>query len=118
MTMSMANGSNRIAQRVSRNLVTITVVAAGLFLLAPTPVRAGTILNQVSKFLASDGATGDQLGESIAVSGATAVVGAWLDDDNGNTSGSAYVFNLQPADLNSDGVVDGVDLAMLLNNLG
>ena len=47
---------------------------------------------QVTKLLASDGATGDVFGTSVAVSGATVLVGARLDDDNGSRSGSAYVF--------------------------
>ena len=32
------------------------------------------------------------LGYSVAIAGDTIVVGAWLDDDNGSASGSAYVF--------------------------
>ncbi len=52
---------------------------------------AGT-LNENAKLLASDGAAGDHFGNSVAVSGSTVVAGAWADDDNGNQSGSAYVF--------------------------
>ena len=45
------------------------------------------------KSVASDGAASDYFGYSnIAVSGDTAVVGAYLDDDSGSASGSAYVF--------------------------
>lgn len=39
-----------------------------------------------------DGAAGDYLGVSVAVSGAHVVIGALQDDDNGTDSGSAYVF--------------------------
>ena len=49
-------------------------------------------LTQTAKLTASDGAAGDQFGESVAVSGDTVVVGALFDDDNGTSSGSAYVF--------------------------
>ena len=49
---------------------------------------------QVSKLTASDGAEFDFFGESVAVSGTTAVVGASRDDDAANDSGSAYYFNL------------------------
>ena len=47
------------------------------------------------KLLASDGATYDYFGVSVAVSGAVAVVGAYQDDDAGTASGSAYVFEQQ-----------------------
>ena len=49
-----------------------------------------------SRFTASDGAGGDQFGSAVAVDGGTAVVGAPQDDDNGDNSGSAYVFTRQP----------------------
>ncbi len=45
-----------------------------------------------SKLTASDGASGDQFGSSVAIDGDTAIVGAYWDDDNGNNSGSAYIF--------------------------
>ena len=48
---------------------------------------------QIAKLLPSDGAAGDRFGESVAISGTTAVVGAWHDDDNGSGSGSAYLFD-------------------------
>ena len=55
-------------------------------------VRSGTTWTQQAKLLASDGAAGDEFGFSVAVSGDTAVVGAFRDDDKGTESGSAYVF--------------------------
>ncbi|MCF7923442.1 MAG: FG-GAP repeat protein, partial [Candidatus Marinimicrobia bacterium] len=48
------------------------------------------------KLVASDPAMNDHLGISVAVSGDYAIVGAWEDDDNGTTSGSAYIFNRNP----------------------
>jgi FG-GAP repeat protein len=54
--------------------------------------RAGTSWTQQAKLTAADGAEADQLGISVAVSGNTAVVGAYGDDDLGTSSGSAYVF--------------------------
>ena len=47
---------------------------------------------QLYKLLAADGVTGDLFGNSVAVSGNQAVIGAIFDDDNGETSGSAYIF--------------------------
>ena len=47
---------------------------------------------QTAKLTASDGAAEDNFGWSVSVSGDTIVVGAVDDDDNGDGSGSAYVF--------------------------
>ncbi len=44
------------------------------------------------KLLASDGAEGDNFGCHVCLSGDTALIGSWLDDDKGDLSGSAYVF--------------------------
>ena len=49
--------------------------------------------NQV-KINASDAASGDQFGDVVAVGSNRIVVGAYRDDDDGTTSGSAYVYNL------------------------
>ncbi|MCX6671916.1 MAG: leucine-rich repeat protein, partial [Euryarchaeota archaeon] len=54
--------------------------------------RTGTTWTQQQKLLASDGAAGDRFGCSFAVSGDTALIGAKYDGDNGDESGSAYVF--------------------------
>ena len=45
-----------------------------------------------AKLTASDGASYDHFGRSVAIDGDTVVVGAYYDDDNGSKSGSAYVF--------------------------
>ena len=47
---------------------------------------------ELAKLTASDGAAGDNFGWSVGISGDRAIVGAWVDDDNGTDSGSAYVF--------------------------
>ncbi|QDV07749.1 hypothetical protein Poly30_32810 [Planctomycetes bacterium Poly30] len=51
---------------------------------------AGWSLSQ--KLQASDGAPNDFFGVSVAVDGTTAIIGSEGDDDNGQFSGSAYVF--------------------------
>ena len=48
---------------------------------------------QVQKLLAGDGASDDEFGRSVSISGDTAIVGAYYDDDNGSNSGSAYIFS-------------------------
>jgi len=54
--------------------------------------RTGTTWTQQQKLLASDGATRDTFGYSVSLDGDTALIGAYYDYDNGEGSGSAYVF--------------------------
>ncbi len=55
--------------------------------------RSGGAWTQQQKLTASDGAASDQFGISVAISGDTAIVGAYQDDTpGGNNAGSAYVF--------------------------
>jgi hypothetical protein len=56
--------------------------------------RNGSVWTQQAKLVASDGAGGDYFGTSVSLSsdGSTALIGAYLDDDKGSDSGSAYVF--------------------------
>ena len=53
----------------------------------------GTTWNEQAKLLASDGTAGDEFGYSVSLSGDTALIGAQYDDDNGQNSGSVYVFD-------------------------
>ena len=46
------------------------------------------------KIQASDGIASDKFGSSVAISDNYVIVGAWGDDDDGSTSGSAYIYNL------------------------
>jgi len=55
-------------------------------------VRSGDLWTEQTKLLASDGESNDYFGSSVSVSGETAVIGAYGDDDKGNGSGAAYVF--------------------------
>lgn len=48
---------------------------------------------QLFKLTAGDAAGGDSFGYAVAISGTTAIVGAYNDDDAGNSSGSAYLFD-------------------------
>ena len=56
--------------------------------------KSGNMWSQVAKLTASDGAAEDWFGWSVAISGTTAIVGAYGDDDRGENSGSAYVFDV------------------------
>ena len=52
---------------------------------------AGT-WGETKKFIASDAQAGDQFGVSVAFSGETVVVGAFVEDAGGADAGAAYVF--------------------------
>ena len=75
---------------------------------------------EVKKLTASDAQDFDEFGESVAVSGDTAVVGAFFEDAGGEDAGAAYVFDLlQPkptptGDVNCDGSVNAIDTALVL----
>jgi len=77
--------------------------------------RNGNVWTQQAKLVASDGASGDVFGWSVAISGEYAVIGARRDGDNGFISGSAYIFvrngttwSQQDKLLASDGVTQDV----------
>ena len=55
-------------------------------------VRSGTTWTQQQKLAATDGFRGDLFGRSVSIDGDAVLVGAPGDDDNGPTSGSAYLF--------------------------
>ncbi|MDB4456223.1 thrombospondin type 3 repeat-containing protein [bacterium] len=55
-------------------------------------VRSNGVWSEQAKLTASDGAWSDNFGYSVSIDGDTAVIGAGYDDDNGNNSGSAYVY--------------------------
>ncbi len=56
------------------------------------PTAGWTDMTQTAKLIPSDGAPSDAFGISVSISGNVVVIGANGDDDNGNNSGSAYVF--------------------------
>ena len=67
--------------------------------------------NNEIKITASDAASGDRFGNSVAVGCGRIVVGAPTDDDNGSSSGSAYIYDLDGTNevkiTASDGVASG-----------
>ena len=56
--------------------------------------RTGTSWSQDQKLLASDKETSDQFGQSVDISedGNYAIIGAYLEDENGTGNGAAYIF--------------------------
>jgi WD40 repeat protein len=73
---------------------TAATLCLGTGLCFAGPAYADTQLNETRKLTASDGVASDFFGVSVAVSGNTAIVGAWGDDDLGTSAGSAYLFNV------------------------
>ena len=55
--------------------------------------RSGEAWTQQAKLTASDPGVDDRFAYSVSISGDTAIVGAFEDDDNGSNSGSAYIFS-------------------------
>ncbi len=70
--------------------LTLAVIALSVFGVLPA---AGQTLNEDVKLLASDRAAGDVFGFSIAIANGIVAVGTIRDDDNGDASGSAYLFD-------------------------
>ncbi len=54
--------------------------------------RDGTSWSQQRKVTAGDGNSNDYFGHAVSIDGDYAIVGAYRDDDNGSSSGSAYIF--------------------------
>lgn len=72
-------------------------------------VRSGCDWVQAEKLLASDAAANDSFGIAVALSGNTATVGAYRDDNAGGTdAGSAYAF-LLGLDCDGDGIPNAAD---------
>ena len=68
-------------------------VVAGPTGFRPEPQSAeAALLVELQKLLASDAKAGDVFGQSVAIIGDTAVVGAPFEDAGGSTAGAAYVF--------------------------
>ncbi|MCH8153131.1 MAG: FG-GAP repeat protein, partial [Planctomycetes bacterium] len=74
------------------------------------PVGGWADMTQTAKLTAADSAASDQFGVSVSISGELAVVGAWRDNDNGDASGSAYVYIQSGIDCNRNGQPDACDV--------
>ncbi len=70
--------------------IAVDSIAENAGAMATTATVTGNNLN--TKLTSSDGAAADEFGNSVSISGTTAVVGAPYDDEVGDSSGSAYIF--------------------------
>jgi hypothetical protein len=78
-------------------------------------VRSGTTWTQQAVLSASDGEAGDRFGAPVALDGGTALIGAVGDDDNGEDSGSAYVFTLDMVPLTASAACNGPNLDVTIS---
>ena len=89
--------------------------------------RSGTVWTEQAKLTAPDAGVNDAFGYTAAISGDTAVLGMYGDDDNGSTAGAAYLMGMPyttaedtplsvsaPGVLKNDTDADGDDLAAVL----
>ena len=82
--------------------------------------RDNSSWSEQAKIIANDGAVDDHFGCSVAISGDYAIVGVHCDDDNGNESGSAYIYDIltpEPpttGDLNGDDRLTSADAVIAL----
>ncbi len=99
LTASDAAANDFFGETVSINGDTVIVGATGDDDLGDRSgaayvfTRTGTVWTEQAKLTASDAAGGEFFGGSVGVHADTAIVGAYLDDDGGFASGSAYVFS-------------------------
>jgi hypothetical protein len=73
-------------------------------------IKSGSTWVEYTKFIAgAQGGSSDQFGHSVSIDGeGSVIIGAYLDDDNGADSGSAYIFTIKRAlAVNSNIIVDG-----------
>ena len=71
--------------------------------------RSGTTWSQQQQLAALDGAANDRFGISVALSGDTALVGAYWDDVGANNQGSAYVFTRSGTTWSQQGQLAALD---------
>ncbi|MEX0965746.1 MAG: T9SS type A sorting domain-containing protein [Bacteroidia bacterium] len=80
--------------------------------------RSGSSWGEEDKLTASDGEADDYFGWSVAISGPSAMIGAWGDDDAGHLQGAAYSFARSGASwLEQDKFVEG-GAGISMQNLG
>ncbi len=109
--------------RFKSRFTTPAIAAISFCLIGGITPAYADLGDQLFKLLPDDGAADDRFGISVAISGTTAIVGAYWHDDNGTDSGSAYLFDAAapgkcPWDLDANGVVGASDLLALLVSWG
>ncbi len=68
--------------------------ATGSAYIFEKPASGWVDTTETAKLTPSDGSGGDYFGYSVSISGNDVVIGAYGEDDNGSSSGSAYIFEM------------------------
>ena len=76
-------------------------------------VRTGSTWVQSDRLTAGDADANDEFGKSVALAGRHIVIGAPYNFNDGNSTGSAYLFDNFPGDLDADSDVEFFDFAVL-----
>lgn len=73
-----------------------------------------------SMLIPSDTSSSDWFSHSVAIDGLFSIAGAQFDNDLGDHSGSAYLFNIElcDADINGDGQLNFFDVSAFLSAFG
>ena len=88
-TIYLAEGATKESPMLHhRPAIVVSILLLVLSLGSPATSQVPTEF----KLTASDAAADDQFGTSVALSGDTALVGSYRDDDAGSSSGSVYVY--------------------------
>ncbi len=74
---------------MSRLVLMVSILTLGL-------TAGSTWAVEEFKITADDAAAGDQFGFSVSISGDYAIVGAYFNDDDSVSSGSAYIYSFNP----------------------
>ena len=81
--------------------------------------RIGTTWTQQAKLLSSDNPEYDRFGFSVSLDGDTALIGAPYDVDNGDLSGSAYIFTRDGGTPNLEiDITGGIGINAVITNNG
>ena len=68
-------------------------LGAALVLASSSATASAQVIYETQKWAPADGATEDFFGYKVAIYGASAIVGAYKDDDSGIDAGSAYLYD-------------------------
>jgi FG-GAP repeat len=91
------------------NWIRITGIAAIIAACSFASVASAATWTETDKLIASDGADGDSFGYAVSISGNTAIVGAYGDDDNGGNSGSTYIYSYNGSSWSQDAKLTSLD---------
>jgi hypothetical protein len=90
--------SNRIQKYTFRTVRLLSYSGLLGLLLLIGQIVAAYSYTESAKLQASDREAGDQFGESVAINGSRAIVGAPSEDSGGDHAGAAYIFKRNGAD--------------------